>query len=161
MPELPEMQALSERLNALLGGSTLRRADLLGFSSLKTYAPSPDELVGRVLLGVGRRAKYLVWDFEGGDRVVLHLSQAGRLEVGTRRRRRSRAGSVARFVFGPGTAGLDGGGIEVLVREHGTQRKASWWCSPRATTGRWPASASSRAARSSPSSYGPAPRTAS
>ncbi len=36
-------------------------------------------------------------------------------------------GSVARFVFGRGEAGLDGEGIGVLVREHGTQRKASWW----------------------------------
>ena len=44
MPELPEMQALSERLDARLAGLTLRRADLLGFSSLKTYDPSPDSL---------------------------------------------------------------------------------------------------------------------
>ena len=34
MPELPEMQALSERLDGLLAGATLERADLLGFSSL-------------------------------------------------------------------------------------------------------------------------------
>ena len=44
MPELPEMQALSERLDTLLAGTTLRRADLLGFSSLKTYAPAPGDL---------------------------------------------------------------------------------------------------------------------
>ena len=49
MPELPEMQALSERLDALLAGTTLRRADLLGFSSLKTYAPAPDDLQGHRL----------------------------------------------------------------------------------------------------------------
>ncbi len=127
MPELPEMQALSERLDARLAGMTLRRADLLGFSSLKTYAPSPDELVGRTLVGVGRRAKYLVWDFEGGDHVVLHLSQAGRLDVEDPPKKTKPRGSVARFVFGPGAAGLDGSGIGVLVREHGTQRKASWW----------------------------------
>ena len=30
-------------------------------------------------------------------------------------------------MFGSGDAGLDGPGIAVLVREHGTQRKASWW----------------------------------
>ncbi len=41
---MPEMQALSERLDALLAGATLERADLLGFSSLKTYAPTPDSL---------------------------------------------------------------------------------------------------------------------
>jgi formamidopyrimidine-DNA glycosylase len=32
VPELPEMQALAERLQARLAGLTLRRADLLGFS---------------------------------------------------------------------------------------------------------------------------------
>ena len=30
-------------------------------------------------------------------------------------------------MFGSGDAGLDGPGVAVLVREHGTQRKASWW----------------------------------
>ena len=30
-------------------------------------------------------------------------------------------------MFGHGDAALDGEGIGVLVREHGTQRKASWW----------------------------------
>jgi formamidopyrimidine-DNA glycosylase len=127
VPELPEMQALSERLEALLAGTTLRRADLLGFSSLKTYDPPPDSLKGRRLLSVGRRAKYLVWEFEGGTRVVLHLSQAGRLDIERPPKKTKPRGAVARFVFGDGDAGLDGEGIGILVREYGTQRKASWW----------------------------------
>jgi formamidopyrimidine-DNA glycosylase len=127
VPELPEMQALSERLDALLAGTTLRRADLLGFSSLKTYDPSPDALKGHRLESVGRRAKYLVWTFDDGTRVVLHLSQAGRLDVEEPPKKTKPRGSVARFVFGAGAAGLDGPGIGILVREHGTQRKASWW----------------------------------
>jgi formamidopyrimidine-DNA glycosylase len=127
VPELPEMQALAERLDALLAGTTLRRADLLGFSSLKTYDPSPDSLRGRRLLSVGRRAKYLVWQFNGGARVVVHLSQAGRLDIEEPPKKTKPRGSVARFVFGRGDAGLDTEGIGILVREHGTQRKASWW----------------------------------
>jgi formamidopyrimidine-DNA glycosylase len=125
VPELPEMQALSERLDALLAGSTLERADLLGFSSLKTYAPSPDSLVGTSLLSVRRRAKYLVWEFEGGTRMVLHLSQAGRLDVEEPPKRTKPRGSVARFVFLP--EGDKVHAVGILVREHGTQRKASWW----------------------------------
>ena len=121
------MQALAERLDAGLAGMTLRRADLLGFSSLKTYDPTPASLVGATLRSVGRRAKYLVWEFDNGDRVVLHLSQAGRLDIEEPPKKTKPRGSVARFVFGDGAAGLDGSGVGVLVREHGTQRKASWW----------------------------------
>ena len=127
MPELPEMQALAERLDAVLSGRVLRRADLLGFSSLKTYAPSPADLKGATLTAVTRRAKYLVWRFDDGNRIVLHLSQAGRLDIETPPKKTKPRGAVARFVFGEGTGGLDGEGIGILVREYGTQRKASWW----------------------------------
>ena len=121
------MQALSERLDAVLSGLVLRRADLLGFSSLKTYAPSPADLKGATLTAVTRRAKYLVWHFDDGNRIVLHLSQAGRLDIETPPKKTKPRGAVARFVFGEGTGGLDGEGIGILVREYGTQRKASWW----------------------------------
>jgi formamidopyrimidine-DNA glycosylase len=124
---MPEMQALAERLHARLAGSTLRRADLLGFSSLKTYDPSPDALRGHTLVSVGRRAKYLVWEFDDATRVVLHLSQAGRLDIEEPPKKTKPRGAVARFVFGEGDAGLDGPGVGILVREYGTQRKASWW----------------------------------
>jgi formamidopyrimidine-DNA glycosylase len=127
------MQALSERLDARLAGSTLERADLLGFSSLKTYAPSPDSLVGRTLLSVRRRAKYLVWEFEGGTRIVLHLSQAGRLDIEEPPKRTKPRGSVARFEFLP--ADDKRHAVGVLVREHGTQRKASWWVLPEGDEG--------------------------
>jgi formamidopyrimidine-DNA glycosylase len=127
VPELPEMQALAERLDAVLSGLVLRRADLLGFSSLKTYAPSPADLKGATLTAVTRRAKYLVWHFDDGNRIVLHLSQAGRLDIETPPKKTKPRGAVARFVFGEGTGGLDGEGIGILVREYGTQRKASWW----------------------------------
>ena len=121
------MQALAERLDANLSGKTLRRADLLGFSSLKTYDPTPDSLKGATLRSVGRRAKYLVWEFDTGTRLVVHLSQAGRLDMEDPPKKTKPRGAVARFVFGEGAAGMDGNGLGVLVREHGTQRKASWW----------------------------------
>ncbi len=127
MPELPEMQALSERLNALLAGTTLLRTDLLGFSSLKTYAPTPDSVLHHQLVSVGRRAKYLVWEFDDGIRVVLHLSQAGRLDVEQPPKQTRPRGSAVRFVFGRGGAGIEEPGVGVLVREYGTHRKASWW----------------------------------
>ena len=38
------------------------------------------ELVGRTLERVGRRGKYLVFEF-GGPRILVHLSQSGRIDV--------------------------------------------------------------------------------
>lgn len=112
------MQALAERLDAALAGSALERYELLGFASLKTAVPSPGELTGRTLEGVGRRGKYALLRFDGGFRVALHLSQAGRLDLeGPPKQTRPR-GALVRFVFGEQA---------MLVREHGTQRKAGWW----------------------------------
>ena len=119
------MQALSERLHALLAGAVLERADLLGFSSLKTYAPTADSLYGSSLVSVSRRAKYLIWEFDGGARMVLHLSQAGRLDIEDPPKKTKPRGSVARFTFT--TAGDETSTVALLVREFGTQRKASWW----------------------------------
>ena len=57
MPELPEIQALAERVGAAVGGAALAGFDLLQFSSLKTVTPRPAELVGHRLDEVGRRGK--------------------------------------------------------------------------------------------------------
>jgi formamidopyrimidine-DNA glycosylase len=122
---MPEMQALAERLDALLSGATLDGADLLGFSSLKTYAPAPGDLRGRRVHSIGRRAKYLVWEFDGGNRMVLHLSQAGRLDVEEPPKKTKPRGAVARFTLT--TGGEHPAPVGILVREFGTQRKASWW----------------------------------
>jgi formamidopyrimidine-DNA glycosylase len=119
------MQALAERLALFTEGRALQRVDLLGFSSLKTFSPPVEELYGQVVTSITRRAKYLVWTFSGGPRIVLHLSQAGRVDTEVPPKKTRPRGSVARFVF----SGESGDEPEraVLVREHGTQRKASWW----------------------------------
>jgi len=127
MPELPEMQALAERLDALLAGTALRSAELLGFSSLKTFEPTPDSLRDHRLVSVGRRAKYLVWTFDDERRIVLHLSQAGRLDIEQPPKRTKPRGSAARFVFVSADAGPLEAGVGVLVREYGTHRKLAWW----------------------------------
>jgi formamidopyrimidine-DNA glycosylase len=120
------MQALAERLDAELAGRTLTGWEPLGFAGLKTVTPSPDELTGRTLHGVGRRGKYLVFDFDGtaAPRVLIHLSQAGRLDVEQPpKRTRGGKGGVVRLRFG----GDERPEVAILVREHGTERKAAWW----------------------------------
>jgi formamidopyrimidine-DNA glycosylase len=119
MPEMPEIQALAERLEGAVGGSSLEGFDLLQFSSLKTVTPRPSELIGRRLEGVGRRGKYLLFDFEGEGRMLVHLSQGGRLDVETPPKSTKPRGAVARLRFS--------GGPSVLVKEFGKERKAGVW----------------------------------
>ena len=119
MPELPEMQALAERLDAALSGRVVTGVDPLGFTALKTVAPGPDQLVGDTVVAVGRRGKYLVVSLDSGLRVLVHLSQAGRLDIETPAKLTRPKGSVVRFRFDDDSA--------ILIREHGTQRKAAWW----------------------------------
>lgn len=118
------MQALAERLDAEVGGATLVRAEPLGFSALKTVVPDPDDLVARTVQRVGRRAKYLVFEF-GADapHVLVHLSQAGRLDVERPPKSTRGKGAVARLHFHD----RDGEEVALLVREYGHERKAAWW----------------------------------
>jgi formamidopyrimidine-DNA glycosylase len=122
MPEMPEIQALAERVGESVGGATLAGFDLLQFSSLKTVTPRPAELVGRRLDEVGRRGKYLILAFEGGDRMLVHLSQGGRLDVEAPPKSTKPRGAVARFRFADRPA--------LLVKEFGKERKAGVWTLP-------------------------------
>ena len=119
MPELPEMQALAERLDAAVAGAALTTIDPLGFTGLKTVLPPPDELVGGQVTGVSRRGKFLVFTLDHGQRMLVHLSQAGRLDLESPPKRTRPKGGVVRIGFDNDTA--------LLVREHGSQRKAGWW----------------------------------
>ena len=130
MPELPEMQALSERLHLVLTGMTLRRAELLGFSSLKTYAPTPESLYHQRLVSVSRRAKYLVWKFEDGTRIVLHLSQAGRLDIEYPPKKTKPRGAAVRFVFGRGEDGPEGRASESWYVSTGPSERPRGGCWP-------------------------------
>ena len=119
MPEMPQMQALAERVGEAIVGRTLEQVNLLGFSGLKTVVPGPDDLIGVKVTGTGRRGKYLVITFENGLRALVHLSQAGRLDLESPPKATKPRGSMVRLVFSDNLA--------LLVREHGTQRKARWW----------------------------------
>ncbi len=119
MPELPEVQGLAERLDALLAGAPFTGAAPLAFSALKTYAPPPESLVGWRLDRVGRRGKFLVFEFETGLRMLLHLSQAGRPEIEDPPKTTRPKGAIVRLRFE--------GRPAVLIREYGTERKAGWW----------------------------------
>jgi formamidopyrimidine-DNA glycosylase len=135
------MQALAERLDAALAGRVLAGYQPISFAGLKTVAPPPDALVGKAVERVGRRGKYLVVDFGAGERLLLHLSQSGRVDIEEPAKSTRGKGGVVRFRFidSPASAAppTDAGGAErqrerpretaIFVREFGTERKAAWW----------------------------------
>jgi len=119
VPELPEMQALAERLEVAIGGAAITGVDPLGFSALKTVVPSPESIVGHRVTSVGRRAKYLIFELDDKNRVLMHLSQAGRLDIEEPPKKTRPKGAAVRIRFDNDRA--------LLVREHGHERKAAWW----------------------------------
>jgi formamidopyrimidine-DNA glycosylase len=122
MPELPEVQAHAERLADEFTGRVLVRFVPIKFTALRTAVPPPDLAYGLPLLGVGRRGKYIVLEFESVQ-FAVHLMQGGRLLVDTKQSAKPRGGQ-ARFVFDEGPA--------LLLTEAGTERRAGVWCLPAA-----------------------------
>ena len=144
MPEIPEIRAHAERLEALAAGEVLKRFEPLSFTALKTASPQPNDAIGWSLCSVGQRAKYLLLRFApppsraaadsgetgstgnsddagGGLTFVVHLMQGGRLRVlepDAKRTRRPRDG-LARFEFESG--------LGLMLTEPGTQKRAGVW----------------------------------
>jgi formamidopyrimidine-DNA glycosylase len=83
VPELPEIEVLRRSLAPRLLG---RRIVELEVSNPALREPVDSARLaaavrGRVVTGLGRRAKYLLIDLDGDDAVVVHLGMSGRLTV--------------------------------------------------------------------------------
>ena len=119
MPELPEIRALAERVASVAAGGTLRGADVLQFSSLKTVTPRATDLPGAVIERVSSLGKYVVIELDDGRRMLVHLSQGGRLDIEAPPKATKPRGAVVRFRIADRPS--------ILVKEFGKQRKAGWW----------------------------------
>lgn len=117
MPELPEVQAHAERLQAEFGGAVLERFTPLAFTALKTFSPDPAVTHGEPLESVGRRGKLLLLRFPSATHVV-HLMQGGHLRPDPKQAAKPKGGQ-ARWRFDDGRA--------LLLSEAGTERKAGVW----------------------------------
>lgn len=113
------MRALAERLEERLLGTSLTSYRVFGFSGLKTADPPPESVIGNPIMSFRTRGKYLVARFENRSRMLVHLSQAGRLDIEEPPKASKPRGSVARLLFA--------NDIALLLREYGTEHKAGWW----------------------------------
>jgi formamidopyrimidine-DNA glycosylase len=80
VPELPEVEITARRIGAAIAGVPVEAALAPGINVLKTHDPPLSDLANRKVLGVRRRGKHLVVEFEGLD-LLLHLMSAGRLQL--------------------------------------------------------------------------------
>lgn len=117
MPELPEVRAHAERLDAAFAGTALAGFRPISFTALKTFSPAPEVAVDAPLAYSGQRGKHLLLDF-GVATFVVHLMQGGRLRPDEKQSAKPRGG-VARWTFADGRA--------LLLTEAGTERKAGVW----------------------------------
>ncbi|HIC93179.1 MAG TPA: DNA-formamidopyrimidine glycosylase, partial [Anaerolineae bacterium] len=81
MPELPEVETIARGLRGVLVGRTIVGVRV-GWGNL-IARPTVEEfkrrLVGRKILAVGRRGKYLIFSLSGGGSLIVHLRMTGRL----------------------------------------------------------------------------------
>lgn len=83
MPELPEVEVLKRSLEPHLVGAKLDRLEVRERRLREPVSRRTLErqCVGRAILGLRRRAKYLLIDLEGGHTLVVHLGMSGRLTL--------------------------------------------------------------------------------
>ena len=122
MPELPEVEALTSALSRRMVGRRIDRCELASFAALRTVAPALGDLVGRTVVEVRRRGKFVCVGC-GHLWLVLHLARGGWVrwydEVPAGTARPSRSPLALRV-------GLDdGSGFDVT--EMGTEKRLALW----------------------------------
>jgi len=79
MPELPEVETTRRGLAQHLSGCVLSKIDVRQ-PNLRWLVVLPESLLGQRLLGVTRRAKYLLLRFASGN-LIIHLGMSGSLRI--------------------------------------------------------------------------------
>src|SRR5215467_10916166 len=83
MPELPEVETVRRGLAPVMEGQCFARVEVrrgdLRWPLPKGFA---QKLHGKLVEGLGRRAKYLLADLSSGDVLLMHLGMSGSFRVG-------------------------------------------------------------------------------
>jgi formamidopyrimidine-DNA glycosylase len=82
MPELPEVETVRRGLQPAMEGALIKKAEVrrkdLRFPFQKDFVA---RLEGQTVIGLGRRAKYLMADLSSGDVLLMHLGMSGSFRV--------------------------------------------------------------------------------
>ncbi len=83
MPELPEVETIRRQLEPDLSGRTIESVEVLDPYFAKPASPAAFEsaVESRTITDVGRRGKYLLFEFDNRDTMVIHLRMTGSITL--------------------------------------------------------------------------------
>ena len=116
MPELPDVELYIHALEPRILNQPLERFRIGNPFIVRTIEPRPADLEGRVVTGIRRMGKRIVFAFPDALFLVLHLMIAGRL------RWREKGAVIPAKV---GLAAFDFPAGTVILTEAGSRRQAS------------------------------------
>jgi formamidopyrimidine-DNA glycosylase len=116
VPELPDVVVYCEALERHCVGHALTRVLLRSSGVLRSVAPPISAVEGKVVTGVRRLGKRIVFALEGDLFLVLHLMVAGRL-------RKKKAG--AKIPGRVGLAAFEFPECTIILTEQGSKKRAS------------------------------------
>ena len=122
MPELPDIVVYLEALERRIVNETLEGFRVASPAVLRTFDPPYDSVVGSAVTGLSRIGKRLVWEFDNGAVLVVHLMVAGRL--------RWKEGSGSGIPKKVGLAAWDFPRGTLILTEQGTKKRAGIWLFP-------------------------------
>ena len=82
MPELPEVEVVRRDLEREIVGKRVKAVDADGMRSIRRHhnrKQFANRLVGKKIVAVERRGKYLLCRLDGDDVLVIHLGMSGQL----------------------------------------------------------------------------------
>src|SRR5260221_3341089 len=81
MPELPEVETVARDLRGLVVGARISGARVSWLRTLRSQDPAAfaSAVVGRTIVGTGRRAKLVVLDLDDATAITIHLKMTGQL----------------------------------------------------------------------------------
>ena len=83
MPELPEVETIKRIVAPQIIGSVIQKVEVLNGQIIAHPAAEQfaERLLGQRFSGMDRRGKFLIFRFENGNRLFLHLRMTGQLLV--------------------------------------------------------------------------------
>ncbi len=118
VPELPDIVVYLEALERRTVGHSLERLRLASPAVLRTYDPPFNAVEGKIVRGLRRIGKRIVFELDEDLFVVIHLMIAGRLQWKEGRAAIPKKVGLAAFEFDTGT---------LILTEQGTKRRAGIW----------------------------------